>query len=45
MEYKKTKRRACRFFSGNADIKNRILNKEFDKKIPDPVKEYKSKKN
>ena len=28
------------FFSANADLKARILNKEFDKKIPELVKEY-----
>jgi len=42
---KKQREELADFFSGNADIKNRILNKEFDKKIPDLAKEYNSKMN
>ena len=32
-------------FSDDADIKTKILDKEFDKKIPELVKEYNSKNN
>ncbi len=37
---KKQRQELADFFSDNADLKARILNKEFDKKIPELVKEY-----
>ena len=42
---KKQREDLADFFAANADLKARILNKEFDKKIPDLVKEYNSKTN
>ena len=45
MNIKKQREELADFFSDNADLKARILNKEFDKKLPDLVKEYNSKTN
>ena len=42
---KKQREKIAELFSDNAEIKARILNKEFDKKIPELVKEYNSKMN
>ena len=40
---KKQRKEIAYFFSDDPDIQSKILNKEFDKKIPELVKEYNSK--
>jgi len=42
---KKQREELADFFAANADLKARILNKEFDKKLPELVKEYNGKTN
>lgn len=44
-DVKKQREEIAQLFSDDAEIKTRILNKEFDKKIPELVKEYNSKMN
>jgi hypothetical protein len=42
---KKQREEIAELFSADPELKTRILNKEFDKKIPELVKEYNSKMN